>query len=58
MERGYWLNPGEIPTEEDVKRLVSGEHKINAIKLYRELNPGVSLQEAKDRVEQMAAASV
>jgi large subunit ribosomal protein L7/L12 len=41
-------------TEGDVQRLLAAGRKIEAIKLYRELN-GVGLKEAKDAVERLAA---
>ena len=35
----------------DVKRMVDEGRKIDAVKSYRELHPGLSLREAKEAVE-------
>jgi len=44
----------DTATEEDVRRLVMGGHKIDAIKVYRRLH-GVDLMSAKQAVERIAA---
>jgi len=46
--------PGQAPTEEDVVRLVRAGHKIQAIKVYREIH-GTGLKESKEAVEALAA---
>jgi ribosomal protein L7/L12 len=45
-------HPGQVPTDEDVKRLAQAGEKINAIELYRQIHGG-SLKEAKDAVDRM-----
>lgn len=44
-------------TDADVVRLAEGGHKIEAIKLYREIHGG-GLKEAKQAVEALAAEAV
>jgi ribosomal protein L7/L12 len=51
--RSLWPPPGQAPTVGDVKRLARTGNKILAIKMYREIHPGVRLKEAKDAVEKM-----
>jgi len=50
--RGLLPEPGQTPTLEHVKRLVTAGEKIQAIKMYREIHR-VGLKEAKDVVERM-----
>lgn len=52
-ERGLWPALGQIPTDEDVKRLAKTGEKILAIKLCRQIH-GMGLAEAKTAVEKMA----
>ena len=51
--RGLWLQLGELPTLEHVKRLAQAGEKILAIKLYRQIHR-VSLAEAKAAVAKLA----
>ena len=46
-------NGEEFPVIEDVKKLRDEGHKIEAIKLYRELHPDVDLRAALDAVDLM-----
>ena len=48
--------PGEIPTDEHVKRLVEAGEKIMAIKLYRQMHR-TGLADAKAAVEKLAKES-
>lgn len=43
----------DTATEEDIRRLLMGGHKIAAIKVYRRLH-GVDLKAAKEAVERLA----
>jgi len=43
------------PVEAEVLRLMRGRKKIEAVKFYRENQPGCGLKEAKDAVEAIAA---
>lgn len=52
-EKGMWPAEGQIPTDEDVKRLAKGGQKLLAIKLCRQIH-GIGLAEAKAAVEKMA----
>ena len=51
--QGLLPSPGQVPTDEDVKRLAQAGEKITAIKIYRQIHGG-GLKEAKDAVEKMA----
>ena len=51
MDSGV-LPPADKTTDADIQRLVASGHKVWAIKRYRQLH-GVSLKEAKDKVEAM-----
>jgi len=51
--QGLLPSPGQVPTDEDVKRLAQAGEKIAAIKIYRRIHSG-GLKEAKDAVEKMA----
>jgi ribosomal protein L7/L12 len=53
QSRGLLPEPGQIPTMEHVTRLAAAGQKIQAIKMYREINR-VGLKEAKDAVEKMS----
>jgi ribosomal protein L7/L12 len=46
------VTPG---TRDELATMIAEGKKIQAIKLYRELNPGLSLKDAKDAVEAMEA---
>ncbi len=52
--QGLLPNPGQVPTDEDVKRLAQAGEKIMAIKIYRKIHGG-GLKEAKDAVEKLAS---
>ena len=52
QSRGLLPEPGQIPTMENVERLVAAGEKILAIKMYREIYR-VGLKEARDAVEKM-----
>ena len=47
-------SPGQIPTDEDVRRLAQAGEKITAIKIYRQIHHG-GLKEAKEAVEKLAS---
>lgn len=51
--RGLYPAAGQIPTDDDVKRLAKAGEKILAIKLCRQIH-GMGLAEAKAAVETMA----
>ena len=51
--QGLLPGPGQVPTDEDVKRLAEAGEKITAIKLYRQIHRG-GLKEAKEAVEKLA----
>jgi ribosomal protein L7/L12 len=51
--QGLLPSSGQVPTDDDVKRLAGAGEKITAIKLYRRIH-GVGLKEAKDAVDKMA----
>jgi len=51
--QGMLPSPGQVPTDEDVKRLAQAGEKITAIKMYRQIHGG-GLKEAKDAVEKLA----
>jgi len=51
--RGLLPSPGQVPTDEDVRRLAQAGEKIAAIKLYRQIHHG-GLKEAKEAVEKLA----
>ena len=53
-EKGLWPEYGEVPTDENVRKLALAGEKILAIKLYRQLHGG-DLKEAKAAVEKMMA---
>jgi ribosomal protein L7/L12 len=55
-DRGLWPAIGQIPTDEDVKRLAKAGEKILAIKLCRQIH-GMGLADAKAAVEKMAEHS-
>jgi ribosomal protein L7/L12 len=52
--QGLLPAPGQIVTDDDVKRLAQAGEKITAIKFYRRIHGG-GLKEAKDAVEAMAS---
>ena len=52
-EQGLWPAMGQIPSDEDVKRLAKAGEKILAIKLCRQIH-GMGLAEAKAAVEILA----
>ena len=51
--QGLLPSPGQVPTDEDVKRLAEAGEKISAIKIYRQIHGG-GLKEAKEAVENLA----
>ena len=53
--QGLLPAPGQIVTDDDVKRLAQAGEKITAIKFYRRIHGG-GLKEAKDAVDKIAGA--
>lgn len=54
-DRGMYPDP-ERASDDDVRRILEAGHKIEAIKIYRQVH-GVGLKEAKEAVEAMQGRS-
>jgi hypothetical protein len=53
---GLWPKPGEIPTDEHIRRLVGAGEKMLAIRLCRQIH-NMGLADAKAVVEKLAEQS-